>query len=200
MLRAILMSGVCYAATAETGADDMPLTDPRHPLHRAETPKVETPKAEKKASAGPVTKKVAAPKAAKTKKATASAKAPHVPSQIQSTETNPSKSIVPPKFKTLYSIHGGTNGDNVALALRSAETINADGRPVLDWDTMLTIAKANDIDLSAYAHLNAGQKRMNLGNKLRGMIKSGKSVVIGKKRIANLKAAEPVQQDQSKAA
>ena len=45
----------------------------------------------------------------------------------------------------------------------------------------LQIAKANDIDLSAYAHLNAGQKRMNLGNKLRGMMReAGRDVGFSK--------------------
>ena len=132
--------------------------------------------------------------AAKQAKPTASAKKPHEPSKVVSTEANPSKSIVPPKYKTIYAAHEGTNGDNVAQALKAMETHNENGRPTIDWATMLEIAKANEIDLSAYEHLNAGQKRMNLGNKLRGAIKAGKTVVIGKKRIATLKAAEPMQQ------
>jgi hypothetical protein len=189
----MLTTAICRAAEAGTGADDLPLTDPRHPLHRADVVKTETPAAPKAKASG-VTRKAKEAKAPKTKKATASAKKPHEPSKIVSTEDNPSKSIVPGKFKVLYAAHGGTNGDNVAVALKAAETINSEGRPSLDWDTMLTIAKANDIDLSAYAHLNPGQKRMNLGNKLRGMVKSGKTVVIGKKRIATLKAADAVEQ------
>lgn len=146
-------------------------------------------KAEKKAKV-----KFTGKRKAEAKGATRVAKPVHQPSQVASTEANPSKSIVPPKYKVVYSAHQGTNGDNVAMALKAMEAINEAGRPTIDWATMQEIAKANEIDLSAYAHLNAGQKRMNLGNKLRGMIKAGRTVVIGKRRIATLKAAEPVAQ------
>jgi len=169
---------------------DLPLSDPKHPLHRPETKTTEVPET-KKATASTTAKRAAPTTKKATGKATASAKKPaHQPSQIASTEANPSKSIVPPKFKVAYAEHGGTNGDNVALALKALETKNEDGRPTLDWKVMQQVAKANDIDIAAYAHLNAGQKRMNLGNRLRGMIKAGKTVVIGNKRIATIRTPE----------
>ena len=146
----------------------------------------------KKASASSTAAKVTTTSKS-TKKPVASAKAPHQPSKVVSTTANPSKSIVPPKYKTIYALHDGTNGDTVAVALKALETPNADGRPTLGWDTIQEVAKANGIDVSAYAKLNNGQKRMNLGNKLRGMVKAGKPVQIGKRRIANVKPADPVQ-------
>ncbi len=174
---------------------DVPLTDPSHPLHRSPAPEQTTPAAPKAKASSTATKVAKPAKQAKaSKKATATAKAPHVPSQIKSTEANPSKSIVPPKYKVLYLAHGGSNGDNVALALKTLETVNEDGRPCLDWKTIQQVARDNDLDWSAWEHLNAGQKRMNLGNKLRGMIKSGKTVTIGKKKIANIKSAQPVEE------
>lgn len=103
----------------------------------------------------------------------------HVPSQITSTEENPSKSIVPPKYKTRYAAHGGTNGDNIAAALKALETPNAVGRPTLGLDTMKDVAAKNGIVFERYEKLNPGQQRMNLGNKLRGMVKAKKIVHIG---------------------
>ena len=147
----------------------------------------------KKASATTTATRKASSAKPSSKKPVASAKAPHQPSKVVSTTANPSKSIVPPKYKTIYALHDGTNGDTVAVALKALETPNADGRPTLGWDTIQEVAKANGIDVSAYAKLNNGQKRMNLGNKLRGMVKAGKPVQIGKRRIANVKPADPVQ-------
>ena len=184
--------------TATTHTNAAPALEmPAIPASLKRTAPPAAPATETKASAEPASKVKPARKeqvAAKQAKPTASVKKPHEPSKVVSTEANPSKSIVPPKYKTIYAAHEGTNGDNVAQALKAMETHNEAGRPTIDWATMLEIAKANEIDLSAYEHLNAGQKRMNLGNKLRGAIKAGKTVVIGKKRIATIKAAEPMQQ------
>jgi hypothetical protein len=90
------------------------------------------------------------------------------------------RSIVPMKFKARYAAHGGTCGDDMALELKAATTTrNADKREVLDVEALWAIAKVNEIDVSKYVSLNNGQKRMNVGNKLRGKLAAGADVVIG---------------------
>jgi len=91
-----------------------------------------------------------------------------------------SRSIVPMKFKARYSSKGGTCGDDMALELKAATTtLNADKRETLDVEALWTIAKVNEIDVAKYLNLNNGQKRMNVGNKLRGLLNQGKDVVVG---------------------
>jgi hypothetical protein len=90
------------------------------------------------------------------------------------------RSIVPAKFKDRYKAHGGTCGDDMALELKAATTTrNSDKREVLDIDALRAIAGANGIDFAKYETMNNGQKRMNVGNKLRGLLKAGKDVVVG---------------------
>jgi len=90
------------------------------------------------------------------------------------------RSIVPMKFKARYAAHGGTCGDDMALELKAATTTrNADKREVLDVEALWAIAKVNEIDVAKYVDLNNGQKRMNVGNKLRGKLAAGADVVIG---------------------
>ena len=43
------------------------------------------------------------------------------------------------------------------------------------------LAAENGIDTARYEGLNNGQWRMNIGNKLRGALKGGKDVTIGKR-------------------
>ena len=120
------------------------------------------------------------------KKAAAKAAKAHKPSDIVSTEANPARSIVPVRFKQRYAEHGGTCGDKMALAVSSAiQTKNADGRTVLDMGVLKQIAVNNGIDYAAYEHLNNGQKSMNVRNRLRGLLKSGKKVTIGKQVFAD---------------
>lgn len=108
----------------------------------------------------------------------------HKPSTITRTDANPAKSIVPVKFKQQYAAHNDTCGDKIGLVLKEATTTkNEDGRDVLDIPALKAVAKANGIEFT-WDHLNNGQKRMNLSNKLRGLVKAGKTVVIGKTRIA----------------
>ena len=100
------------------------------------------------------------------------------------------RSIVPLRFKEQYAKHNDTNGDKIALTLKAATTTeNKDGRPCLDVDALMAIAKVNKVDTTKYAKLNNGQLRMNLGNKLRGMLKHGNPVVIGKQTFANAEKA-----------
>lgn len=101
------------------------------------------------------------------------------------------RSIVPARFKARYAQHDDTNGSKLALALKAATTTeNEDGRPCLDVDALEAIAKANKIDFRPYAKMNNGQKRMNVGNKLRGLVQNGTTVVIGKQKFADAKATK----------
>lgn len=129
----------------------------------------------------------AAPKApakkAKTKKASAkSTKGKKAKKQANS--------LVPARYKEKYAAHDQSNGDTIAKRLKEAtETTNADGRPCLDEPKLKAIAKANGIDYTPYAHLNNGQKRMNVGNKLRGLVKSGTPVKIGSTVVSHIRQA-----------
>ena len=78
--------------------------------------------------------------------------------------------------------HGGTCGDDMALELKAATTmLNADKRETLDLAALKAIAAENGIDTAKYEGMNNGQWRMNIGNKLRGALKGGKDVTIGKR-------------------
>lgn len=136
--------------------------------------------------------KVSAPKQPKARKGKVVASA-HKPADIVATEDNPQKSIVPVKFKTKYAAHGGSNGDRISLALKAAtETRDANGRVSVDHAALAKIAEANGIDFSAYKKLNPGQQRMNVGNRLRGMLRNEKPVTIGKQRFADWEKAKVV--------
>lgn len=103
----------------------------------------------------------------------------HQPSTIVRTEGNPAKSIVPVRFKAKYAEHGGDCGDALAGAVRAfIYTRNDDGREVLNMANLYKLAEANDIDPTAYKKLNNGQQSMNIRNRLRGLLKAGKKVVI----------------------
>lgn len=53
-------------------------------------------------------------------------------------------------------------GDEVAVALAGAK-----------FEALVEFAKTMGIDTSKYDHLNPGQKRMNIGNKLRTLVRKG---------------------------
>lgn len=99
--------------------------------------------------------------------------------------------IVPLRYKAAYAEHNDTCGDRVALALKEATQMVVDDldnpdnpsgkRTVLDVKALWAIAKANGVDYSKYERLNNGQKRMNVGNKLRGMVRDGIPVKIAGK-------------------
>ena len=131
------------------------------------------------------------PKPVKAKPAkVAKVKAPKKPATVIDPATGEAvekvrRSIVPMKFKERYAKHGGTCGDDMALELKAATTTrNADKREVLDVETLWAIAKLNQIDVAKYVGLNNGQKRMNVGNKLRGLLAAGTDAKIGKRKFA----------------
>lgn len=119
--------------------------------------------------------------------------AAHKPSTVEATEQNPQKSLVPVRFKAKYAATGDSCGDRVAAALKKATTTkNADGRDACDVAALKAIAEQNGIDFSAYAKLNVGQQRMNVGNRLRGMLKNEQAVTIGSQRFADWEKAKLV--------
>lgn len=83
-----------------------------------------------------------------------------------------SGNVVNSKYKQKYAENGGNCGDAIAKAFG----------PITDTpecDEMLRqVAIANGVDYGRWAHCNIGQKRMNLGNVLRGKIKRGENVII----------------------
>lgn len=152
------------------------------PTVKAEGKKTE-PKAERVAGSKSKARKAAAPKAdkPKVKRAQATGETGTVidPATGEAT-VKVSRSIVPLKFKAKYASANGTCGDDMALELKAATTrLNADKREELDVDALWAIAAQNKLDVSKYVNLNNGQKRMNVGNKLRGLLKAGHDVVIG---------------------
>ena len=80
------------------------------------------------------------------------------------------RSSVPMRVKERYAKHGGTT-----------TMLNADKRETLDLAALKAIAAENGIDTAKYEGMNNGQWRMNIGNKLRGALKGGKDVTIGKR-------------------
>ena len=128
------------------------------------------------------------------------AKAKAKPATEQAAAKAP-RSIVPASFKKLYAEHDGSNGDKIAAAFKSyTTTTNKDGRECMDEDKLAEVAKANGIDIKAYAKMNNGQKRMNVGNKLRGMLKQGNTVSIGSLKFSDAKKALVVQPVKAKPA
>jgi hypothetical protein len=129
---------------------------------------------------------------------------PHQPSTIAPTDQNPAKSIVPVAFKKVYAANNDTCGRPLNVTLKDYTTTkNADGRDALDLDRLQEVALANGFDAKAlYGHLNRGQQRMNVGNRLAGLVKQGKTVVIGKRKFANAEKAlaAPSAQAQASAA
>lgn len=96
-----------------------------------------------------------------------------------------SGSIVPKAYKAAMAEHKDTNGSKLALVLKEATTtVNDEGRAVLDVEALWKIATANGIDHKPYKDLNNGQKRMNIGNKLRGLVADGETVNIAGTKLS----------------
>ena len=98
------------------------------------------------------------------------------------------RSIVPEiyraKYRELKAVGGSGQDNNDAFASWMREkffkvVITGAGREavVLDADALFAFAAENGIDGTRYAHLNNGQKRMNVGNACRALIKKGYQIV-----------------------
>lgn len=84
--------------------------------------------------------------------------------------------------KTGKTRHSAGNGDAVATALLHVSN-----------DKLDTIARANKVpDFVGREFVNQGQRRMALGNRLRGMVRKGDPVVIGEHSIRKLDQRVPL--------
>jgi hypothetical protein len=91
--------------------------------------------------------------------------------EADETEADEPASVVPTKYRERYG-KAGNCGDDIAAELRQyLETENDQGKPVIDRAKLEKFAKKNDLWNAAYAALNNGQVRMNVGNRLRARIR-----------------------------
>ena len=94
------------------------------------------------------------------------------------------RSVVPDKYKVRYG-KAGNCGDAFALAL--AEAAPTEGNQA---EALRELATLNGVDFSRWDHCNIGQRRMNLGNVLRGKFRRGEPVRIGGQTFHQPKLAE----------
>lgn len=104
---------------------------------------------------------------------------------VEITQNSLTRSIVPTSYKTTYAKHGGTCGDELAVALSEAAMDDA-GKVSLEQ--LEKVAKQNGIDFGRWSHLNVGQQRMNLANVLRAKLKKGEAIKVGKVNFEALAA------------
>ena len=91
-------------------------------------------------------------------------------------------SVVPQTYKTKYRATSGEHrcGDKLSDLLKAA-TLNDEGKS--DLKKIRAVAKENGLSVDKWLHLNPGMIRMNMGNVLRGMIRSEGSVKVGGKAV-----------------
>lgn len=130
----------------------------------------------------PRAKKAAAPKTPAVAK---KAKSRVTEAQVEQADADGQKlphSVVPVKYKKAYAATDNTCGDELALYLKKYTTIeNKVGRDTMDTAKLAEVAKANDQPIVG---VNAGLQRMNLSNRLRGMLKHGQTVTVGGRKFA----------------
>jgi hypothetical protein len=111
------------------------------------------------------------------------APAPATPAPATDEPKTP-RSVVPGRYKKRYAATRNTCGDPLAIAFKDYTfDVDGDGRDSVDMAKVHEVAKANGIDTTAYASLNNGMVRMNVANRLRGMLKHGKTVTIGSQTL-----------------
>lgn len=84
------------------------------------------------------------------------------------------KGMIKAKYKKVYKPFKMTNGDDLNLLL--AEHLkykDENGKLRINQVKLVKFAKANDCWVDGYKHLNVGQQRLNVGNRLRARIKKG---------------------------
>lgn len=92
-----------------------------------------------------------------------------------------SGSAVKERYKQRYAAAGDPTScqDDISQVLKSyVTTTNDKGKPIVDMDALAEVATQNGIDLERYEGLNRGMIRMNVGNRLRGLIRNGETVTI----------------------
>jgi len=174
--------------------EDLPLTDPKHPLHvpvsEPSRPVAKELKSDRKVQDTNATMKAEATKRKAVKES------PKLAAAIEAADEAGVKlprSVVPPKFKKLYQATDNTCGDALAFTLKKYTTgLNEDGRETMDISKLREVADVNGVEVVGK---NPGLMRMNVSNRLRGLVKHGKTVIIGKSKFANAERAlhkEPI--------
>lgn len=165
-------------AKAATLTSTPPVEGKAQAVERVEQPAATKTKPSKRQAQADATKHIAKAKPAKAAK-TSKAKAVSAATDKPAPEK---RSIVPASFKARYAEHNDTCGSTLSLALKDATSgVNKDKRPCLLVPELFAIAKANGIDTKPYAGLNNGQKRMNVYNRLVGLLNDGTDVRVGKR-------------------
>lgn len=147
------------------------------PIEQADTPGVDEPKEVRKAKVKKPPrrkkeKKVKKPRRAKREREEGE----------EDEEAEDTASVVKAKYRKLYKPTKNTCGDAFTEAFETA-TRNEDG--TTDVEKLHRIGSANGIDVKArWGGRNVGMQRMNLSNVLRGMVRNGKKVKIGKEVIS----------------
>ena len=65
------------------------------------------------------------------------------------------------------------------MKLAMSETVRGDRNDKLDLNSLAAVGEANGIDMSRCEHLNPGQRRMYVGNRLRALLLKGALIKIG---------------------
>jgi hypothetical protein len=100
------------------------------------------------------------------------------PTRRRPTPTTPG-SVVQADFRARYAEHGGSSGDELSVRLRKhLET--ADG--TIDLAKLRALAETNEVWSDRYSSLNAGMQRLNVGNRLRALVRRGGKVKWGAAR------------------
>tara|TARA_R100000149_G_C5732904_1_gene50769 strand:+ start:49 stop:378 length:330 start_codon:yes stop_codon:yes gene_type:complete len=84
--------------------------------------------------------------------------------------------IIEKQFFDKYG-RSGSCGDEISTVL--SEFLRDEHTGKTNMKRLNQVADDNGIDLKRWSHLNMGHLRMNLGNVLRGKIRSGAKVIIG---------------------
>lgn len=91
-------------------------------------------------------------------------------------EEETDKSMIKRKYKTRYKPFKMTNGDDLnQLLAKHLKFKDEDGKMRVNVKTLVAFAKANDCWRAEYNKLNVGQKRLNVGNRLRAKLRKDKN-------------------------
>lgn len=88
-------------------------------------------------------------------------------------------SIIKSKYKDKYKAHGMSCGDEISEELALFVKVQVGGKLVVDLKKLRQVADDNGLWKDSYLHLNPGQLRMTIGNRLRIKHAIGDAINIG---------------------
>lgn len=95
---------------------------------------------------------------------------------VEEEEEKESHSIVPPKYRARYKPFKDTNGDGLSEQIKAhVSSENDAGEVRLSFSKLRRFAEANGCWSNDYSHLNHGQMKMNVTNRLRAKIRQAKA-------------------------